>query len=268
MAVFTSYDGADLTYQVSAGPGTPLVCLPGGPLRATRYLGNLGELDEHRALVMFELPRRRVDEVVNDVEALRVHLGLEKLDLLAHSAGGNLAMLYAAAFPQRIGKLALITPGLRAVGLQPTDEEFFALFERRSDEGWYAEARSALDAVENGDETPANGLAAAAFQYGRWDEAAQRHAAGVSEETITGAAAIFYAEGAFNVPAVIAGLTHLESDVLIVVGEKDFLPTESRGRQLTGLFPRATMVIQKGAGHYPWIDSPTEFISIVRPFFT
>jgi len=266
MPALIADDGSDLTYRILKGSGEPVICLPGGPLLSTRYLGNLGGLDEYRELVMFELPQRGVDEVVGDLEALRLHLGIERLDILAHSASGNLAMLYAAAFPDRIGKLALVTPGLRAVGMPPTDEEFFAFFERRSSEAWYAEARSALDAVGAGDDSPAVNLAAAAFQYGRWDEAAQRHAAGVSEETIAGAAAIFYPDGAFDAPATIAGLARLDAEVLIVVGEKDFFPTMCRGEQLANLFPHATMVVQEGAGHYPWIDDATEFISIVGPF--
>jgi len=258
---------SELTYRILEGPGEPVICLPGGPLRATRYLRNLGGLDEFRGLVMFELPRRRIDEVVGDLETLRSDLGLRKLDILAHSASGNLAMLYAAAHPNRIGKLALVTPGLRAVGIQPTAEEFFSSIERRSNEVWYVEARRALDALEAGDDSPENNLAAAAFQYGRWDEVAQRHAAGMSEEVIAGAAAIFYADGAFDVPATTAELARLDAEVLIVVGEKDFLLTRSRGEQLAKLFPRATMAVQEGAGHYPWVDNATEFVSIVSPFF-
>lgn len=206
--------------------------------------------------------------MVSDLEALRIHLDLEKLDILAHSASGNLAMLYAVAFPSRIGKLALVTPSLRAVGLQPTDEEYFESVERRSHETWYEEARRAVDALENGDDSPVNSLAAAAFAYGRWDEAAQRHAASEPEETFTGAASIFYAEGAFDIPTTRAGLARLATDVLVVVGELDFLPTVSRGREFTELLPHATMAIQQGAGHFPWIDSATEFNSIVSPFLT
>jgi proline iminopeptidase len=36
---------------------------------------------------------------------LRGHLGVERLDLLGHSAGANLAEPYAARHPDRVGKL-------------------------------------------------------------------------------------------------------------------------------------------------------------------
>ena len=52
------------------------------------------------------------------VEALRAHLSLDRMDLLGHSAAGDLATLYAAAFPQRVAHLILLTPGLDAVGVE------------------------------------------------------------------------------------------------------------------------------------------------------
>ena len=92
MTTFTSYGGINLNYDVLAGPGEAVVCLPGGPLRAPRYLGDLGGLDAYRKLVVLELPPKRVDRIVSDLEALRTHLGQDRLDLLAHSAAGNLAL--------------------------------------------------------------------------------------------------------------------------------------------------------------------------------
>jgi pimeloyl-ACP methyl ester carboxylesterase len=98
MASFASYDGTEIGYRV-LGDGLPLVCLPGGPGRAAEYLGDLGGLDRSRRLVLWD-PRGvgesadpadpttfRVDRLVEDVESLRVHLRLDQMDLLAHSAG-------------------------------------------------------------------------------------------------------------------------------------------------------------------------------------
>src|SRR5437016_12351317 len=102
MQRFASYDGTELGYR-AVGEGPPLVCLPGGPGRAAEYLGDLGGLDTRRRLILLD-PRGvgssadpadpatfRVDRLVQDVEALRAHLELERMDLLAHSAGAVLA---------------------------------------------------------------------------------------------------------------------------------------------------------------------------------
>jgi pimeloyl-ACP methyl ester carboxylesterase len=40
-----------------------------------------------------------ITRLVEDVEAFRAHLGLGTVDLLAHSASGGLAILYAARYP-------------------------------------------------------------------------------------------------------------------------------------------------------------------------
>ncbi|MEV0589623.1 alpha/beta hydrolase, partial [Nonomuraea sp. NPDC050310] len=86
MPYFTSYDGTTLAYR-RTGEGEPLVCLPGGPMRASAYLGDLGGLAGHRRLIMLDLrgtgdsatpddhQTYRCDRQVEDVEALRVHLG-------------------------------------------------------------------------------------------------------------------------------------------------------------------------------------------------
>src|SRR3954471_22788824 len=97
---FSSYDGTTLAYHVE-GSGPVLVCQPGGPGRASAYLGDLGGLT--RAYTVVRLDSRgtgdsdvpsdpatyRMDALVQDLEALRAHLGLETMTLLGHSAGAN-----------------------------------------------------------------------------------------------------------------------------------------------------------------------------------
>src|SRR6516165_8113175 len=107
METFTAPDETRLAYNV-VGRGSPLICLPGGPMQDSAYLGDLGGLSRHYQLVLLD-PRGtggsqtpadagtyRCDRQVDDVEALRVHLGLDQVALLANSAGANLAVLYAA----------------------------------------------------------------------------------------------------------------------------------------------------------------------------
>jgi pimeloyl-ACP methyl ester carboxylesterase len=135
MSTFAAPDGTTLAYHVlGSGTGAPLVCLPGGPMLASAYLGDLGGLAAHRRLVLLDLrgtgdsatpddpASYRCDRQVGDVEALRAHLGLERIDLLGHSAGGSLAVGYAAEHPQRIGSIVLVTPSSRAIGVDVSPE--------------------------------------------------------------------------------------------------------------------------------------------------
>ncbi|MER7498983.1 hypothetical protein AB0L05_07440 [Nonomuraea pusilla] len=43
MPIFSAPDGTALAYHLT-GEGEPLVCVPGGPMRASAYLGDLGGL--------------------------------------------------------------------------------------------------------------------------------------------------------------------------------------------------------------------------------
>lgn len=45
---------------------------------------------------------------IEDLEALRAHLGADRMDLLGHSWGGYLAMAYAARYPQHIQHLVIV----------------------------------------------------------------------------------------------------------------------------------------------------------------
>jgi pimeloyl-ACP methyl ester carboxylesterase len=51
MPSFCAADGTELAYHVQ---GAPLVCLPGGPGRASSYLGDLGGLSAHRRLILLD----------------------------------------------------------------------------------------------------------------------------------------------------------------------------------------------------------------------
>lgn len=53
-----------------------------------------------------------LDRAVADLEALRVHLGVERLSLLGQSWGSMLAFEYASAHPDRVDHLVLTSAGL------------------------------------------------------------------------------------------------------------------------------------------------------------
>jgi proline iminopeptidase len=116
----TADDGTRLAVHLH-GVGVPLLCLPGGPMLDSAYLRDLGGLAEHRAFARLDLrgtggseapadpASYRCDRQVADVEAVRRHLGLERVDLMGHSAGANLAYRYAEQHPDRVGRLLLVT---------------------------------------------------------------------------------------------------------------------------------------------------------------
>jgi pimeloyl-ACP methyl ester carboxylesterase len=277
MPAFSAHDGTKLAYHVF-GDGPPVVCLPGGPMQDSVYLGDLGGLSAHRQLIMLD-PRGtgqsaipedaasyRCDRLVDDVDSLREHLGLDRMDLLAHSAGANLAALYVARQPDRVGKLALITPSVVAVGITITGDVRLETAQRRRDWPWFPAAFEALEAIIAGKATTDSAQAIAPFFYGRWDDAARAHRAAQGGKKNEEAAAIFGAEGAFDPDTTRAALARYASPVLLLAGEVDL---NSPPRAMAGfaeLFPHAKLVIEPGAGHFPWLDDADQFVAATAAF--
>ncbi|MEU4167795.1 alpha/beta hydrolase [Streptomyces sp. NPDC026665] len=276
MPAFTSYDGTELTFDAS-GDGPPVVCLPGGPMQDCAYLGDLGGLSAHRRLIMAD-PRGtggsaipadpasyRCDRLVDDVEALREHLGLDRMDLLAHSAGTNLAVLYAQRHPERVGRLALITPSVFALGIEIAPEVRRATALLRKDEPWFPEAFAALEAIVAGKGDADAFRAIAPFWYGRWDEAARAHREAEDAHRNHEAAARF-SDGAFAPDATRAALAGLSSPVLVLAGELDLNSPAPTMAEVAALFPHAELVVQDAAGHFPWLDDPERFAATTEAF--
>jgi pimeloyl-ACP methyl ester carboxylesterase len=266
-----------MSYRV-VGDGAPVVCLPGGPGRAVGYLDDLGGLGGSRRLVLLD-PRGvggsadpadsatlRVNRLVDDVESMRAHLGLERMDLLAHSAGSVLATLYAAAYPERLSRLVLVTPGLAAVGVFGSAEGMAAALERSVAEPWYPGALAAMEAIMGGELSLDAFRASRPLFYGRWDDAAKAHAnVGVAERHAA-ARNGYFAEVVLDVPGIREALTALTAPVLLYGGELDPLVTPAMLEQAAPLFNGAKVAVQPAAAHFPWVDDPAAFAAAVGSF--
>jgi pimeloyl-ACP methyl ester carboxylesterase len=272
-----AHDGTRLACHVT-GEGAPVICLPGGPMQDTEYLGDLGGLTAHRELIMLDLrgtgrsavpedtASYRCDRLVDDVEALREHLGLDRVDLLAHCAGANLAALYAARHPGRVGRLALITPSTVAVGITATAEQRLGVARRQAGKPWFAAAFAALEAIVAGDATDDRWAAIEPFLYGRWDAAARAHQAAQAGHRNDEAAAAFGAEGAFDPPRTRTALAKLDAPVLLLAGETDLNTVPAVVAEYATLFRHAEPVVQPGAGHFPWLDDAARFVAVTAEF--
>jgi pimeloyl-ACP methyl ester carboxylesterase len=277
MPRFTSYDDTELAYHL-IGRGDPLICLPGGAGRASSYLGDLGGLSAHRQLVLLDnrgtgdsaIPADpatyRRDRLSHDVEALRKHLGLGRIDLLGHSAGAGIAMSYAGYHPHRLRKLVLLTPALRAVDLTPTVDDWKRHIESRGHEPWFPAAKTALDAMHAGETTPQTRTAAAPLFYGRWDETAQAHAEAEEHERSPAAMEGYWAQGAFMPGATRRVLMDLTIPVLVYAGGNDPVSPPHRCAELAELIPGAKFVTQPDAGQFPWLDDPRWLVKELTAF--
>jgi proline iminopeptidase len=116
--------GATIYYEVlGTGLGTPLVVVNGGPGFDHTYLHLSPAWDalaKNRRVIMYDQRGNghsrgdhkaqtfTLKDQIDDLEALRAHLGINRMELLGHSWGGFLAMAYAAVHPERIDHLIIV----------------------------------------------------------------------------------------------------------------------------------------------------------------
>ena len=278
MSALVAPDGTRLAYT-ELGQGPPLLCLPGGPGRASAYLEELGGLSAERTLVRLdtratghsEVPADpsslRFDRLAADVEALREHLSLEQVDVLGHSAGCLVAQAWAAAHPERVRSLVLVTPTDRLQGGQRADVA--AIRQGRQGEDWYAGAAEAQAALADAPPAQQQALVRATrpFFYGRWDELTQAHAATADRQS-SKRAELGFGAGIEDVDlaGMLAVLADLDVPVLVLGGERDALTGVASVALVAGSFPRAQTVVLPGAGHFPWVDEPEAFRAVVSGF--
>lgn len=280
MPTLRSYDGTTLAYH-EAGQGTPIVAVPGGPMLDSASFDDLGGLTGHVRLIRLDLRGTgesatpadtgtyRCDRQVDDVEALRVHLGLDTLNLLGHSGGTNLVLSYAARHPDRVGSLILVAPSAYAVGIDVTGDDRWEIVRLRQDEPWFPDAGAAFERISSGRATDDDWAAIAPFSYGRWDAAARAHHERSEGMRNNEAARIYGSDGAFDPPALRAALSTLDVPVLALAGEYDLNSPPRVVREIAALFPNATFATQPGAGHAsPWGDDPARFTKTVLAFLS
>ncbi len=210
MSSFPADDGTLLAYH-RTGAGEPVIALPGGPMQSSAYLAGLpvpGELirldlrGSGESAVPDDAGTYRCDRQVPDVEALRRHLGHNRIDLLGHSAGASLAVTYAARHPDRIRRLVLLNPSPFAVGVTVTDDDRREVAETRRGEPWFGPAYAGFERIWAGTATEADWAAIEPFRHGH-------RTADIPVDQNEAAAAEYYAGGAVDPAATRAALARL-----------------------------------------------------------
>ena len=122
---FEGADGVRIHYQKLGQGGETLVVLHGTPTRMYFMAPDFEPLARSHTLIFYDQrgggrsqllsdPEQLGWEYhVRDLEALREHFGLDRVNLFGKSWGSVLAALYASEYPDRVGRLILSTMRVR-----------------------------------------------------------------------------------------------------------------------------------------------------------
>jgi len=101
------------------GTGPALYMVHGIGARKTAWDMIVNNLKDSFTCVVYDLrghgdspipdPPYSLDELVEDLEALRVHLGHEQIHIIGHSLGGMIGPAYARVFPDRVLSVGLLS---------------------------------------------------------------------------------------------------------------------------------------------------------------
>jgi proline iminopeptidase len=289
---FVDSHGALIYYKI-VGRGTPLLIAHGGPgashdyllphllpLMRTHKLIFIDERGSGRSSKIEDAKQYTVTNMVEDIENVRNALGLGKIALLGHSAGGVLAQAYALKYQNHLSHLIL---GSTFASTKELNECLAAMKAKMNDAD-----RKRVDELE------AAGLfdKGAAWEHGRYPEEYAKLAWGpgyfpylyqnrpdpnydpASGNTSTawevyremwGSHGEFIVDGNLAEVEYVDKLSTIKVPTLILVGDHD--ESDPRmSKEMQSKIAGSKLVIFPQSGHMTFVDQPTLFIQAVNEF--
>jgi pimeloyl-ACP methyl ester carboxylesterase len=108
---------------LSAGVGDPVICIHGLGATKVSFLPTVASLADQWQVISFDLPgfgdsdkpltaAYNAEYFAGTVIALLDTMGIERAHLIGNSMGGRVAIEVGLLFPQRVGRIALLSPAL------------------------------------------------------------------------------------------------------------------------------------------------------------
>ena len=282
LTTFDAGAGRTLSYR-RRGSGPLVVCLPGGPgFDPDAYYAPL-DVPGHELLIF--APRGtgastapatpdgfRLAGYVEDVESLRVHLGVEALTVYGHSHGGCIALAYAQRSPEHVERLVIsVAPPRMDDGYAAAAAEVQRRFAKTVADGVARlaaaeQANAALRTDVDADERRRQLRILMARSVVRQGDAETAYLERLCAAPMNWAPVEpMYAEMLDGLD-LVQDAAAVTAPTLVIAGELDVVAPASSMRLLADALPNARYVEFAGVGHFPEVEASEAFSSTLVRF--
>lgn len=274
----TDLNGNRIHYAVR-GSGPALIAHSGGPGMDARLWDDLAGIDEFLTVIVMH-PRGSglsdapedgayaLTDYVDDIEALRRHLDLEKPVILGWSHGAAVAQQYARTYPKSLSKLILHSTFTRVVDVFIDPES--ALVEYK-DRPWYDESIVALQRWWAGEcrtdeEITEVCRSAIKFYFRVLDDKAQQYLQRIDHLTLRLAPLVAFWMNEASALDIRSGLHDITVPSLVMVGRHDFITPVAMSAEIVQGIPNARLEIFEWSGHFAHVEEPERFHQVIKQF--
>jgi proline iminopeptidase len=281
-------NGVRLFYRLEGESADTLVVLHGGPgLNLEGLRPDLGPLARRHTVIYFdqrgsghsEMPdtlRLTADLMVKDLEAVRQTFRIGRMNLLGHSWGGGLAVLYAAEYPEHVARMLLVGPVPPRPGAYI--EQYIAGAAARRDSAETAR-QAASDSIQRVAENPYPACREYYRIFLRGVAATPEAASRIRGDLCAATPTNLRLQGVLNHrvwgsiwdTVAVEGYDwrplarRVSAPTLVVHGDRDPLPLAG-SEEWIGVLVHARLVVISDAGHYPHAEQPGQFFPAVEAF--
>lgn len=285
---YVKVNGARIWYE-SEGSGEPLLLIAGGPGFSHGYFHPYFSTlaNSFRVIYFDSFGRGKSDRArnpgeytfnrdVEDVEGLRVALGLGKINVLGHSYGGMVAQAYALRFPDSVHRLILANTLFSAEMWQANNDNWNAQIRSQFPEVWQELAalhdrgvpscHQEYQDVEN--QIPV------VLLLGFYDATSGNNLMQSIEDpqsvdvycSIAGEDADILVGGDIGRLDFRNRLSDLHMPMLILAGRFDRAAMPRFSLQFKRYAPQATFVMFEKSGHFPFVEEPERTMGQIKGF--
>ncbi len=272
----TTPDGVRLFYRL-VGRGAATVIVPNG----LYFADQLAALWQDRAAVVYDLRNRgRSDAIseparlsrgvlndLDDLDAVRTHFKMPRVDLVGHSYVALVGLHYARTHPDRVGRIAMLGPPGYGVGHEvppPPDAVALDVFRRlgalhQAPPSQDAEARcravwAVLAPLYVVDQELVPRIAA-------WERCNQPN-----ERAFLGYWTAHVEPSLKQLPTSTDDLARVTCQTLVVHGTHDRSAPHAAGRAWAARVPNARLLTVPDVAHAPWLEAPDVVIPALQAF--